>query len=63
MVYLLNGSYVTKVEEKNLFFHRNWYFKTRPPQAGENLQYVLGCVFMFRDAFTPAAGYKHLFDV
>lgn len=60
MIHLLNGSYVTKEGKKYILIDT---FKTRPPQALENQQYVLGCVFMFRDAFTPAAGNKHLFDV
>lgn len=61
--HLLNGSYVMK-EKKNIFLIQHYlYFKTPPPQARENLQYVLGIIFVFRDAFTPAAGNKHLFDV
>lgn len=55
--------FICNERKKKSFFHHNRFFKTRSPQARENLQYVLGFVFMFRDAFTPAAGNKHLFDI
>lgn len=47
--------FIWNVRKTNLFcIHHNRYFKPRPPQARENLQNVF--VFMFRGAFTPAAG-------